>query len=883
MSCPYKRIEKKRINNSKTALPLQFRDISKKEFRSLSFDNVHKFYYTAHAINLENHNFRKILYDAFFDALENKNGKIHRRDYLNEIEKFNDRYYQVASSEDLEKIKKWKEYRESPEYKEFLRYVRQVDRLEHRADLTISNALAYMYAKHQDKNTIYEAVETLEEKLKINKIPEVWSKSSLWFITNLAFFNQLSFLAKVGRVPIAIDATQFLVKDLGVDIDIELEVKKDWWDNKFYYHLTDNEKLFYRIYNDIIATSVGETGSVMLAEAAKAGTSLALHFGAKVLTGIATMHPSFKALKVGAYIIEGVKEVLDKSVFAWLGWQIGVEWSLDGWIQSTMKRIGEALYRFTEGELWENAWNFTNITRSERYELMKDYFKEYKNLYEMLVNYYRSHKSHELYNELRNAIDRFLNYGDVLGVRERTEKLINKFFAEWRAFEARFRLHEFYQHAKREYETLKNYEKQAYQDYKKAIKVYCYTSSEKDAINLLNKQINLLSIMLARDAKAGSISIMHDFNQKLASGYIKEFYYKKPTLIYSIMRFLNALDDGIKQLSEYLNKVNNAIKNKKYDEVLENGFSYGKGESESTGFGHQFYSWVSINCGIEFNKTIRMFPLLYPFYDYSEKHFTNNLKLIISIDCWWAVQDVEWVNAFYPYIADSYNLYYKYSASYQTNYIKKTYGSFDPYTELSEPITLKDIQVLSFSFITDFKKDERFLNNLVDNIYIDRSSKPVSICDIKSIGNLLKFVQRNKCFSVKRKTYNVKRYRPDNVFFKYPWFVGIPTKIAGAYFITNINRSVSIDLNGQVKNYNSEIAKEMIKLFDFFKIQGFGEPYYSNPQGYLDFWLYHKDTFSKKNVDISKKVYVHVVNKRNLKIKSNSKRSKVLCFVSSQR
>jgi hypothetical protein len=850
MSCTYKRVEKKRINNSKTTLPLQYRDISKKEFRSLSFDNIHKFYYTAHAINLENHNFRKILYDAFFDALENKNGKIHRRDYLNEIEKFNNRYYQIADASDIEKIRKWKEYRESLEYHEFLKQVRQVERLEHRADLTISNALAYMYAQHQDKNVIFEAVEALEEKLKINKIPEAWSKSSLWFIANVAFFNQLSFLARVGRVPFAIDVTQFVIKDLGVDIDVILEAKRDWWDSKFYYQLTDNEKLFYRIYNDVIAVSVGESGSVMLAEAARAGTSLALHYGAKILTGIATMHPAFRAVKIGAYIIEGVKEVLDKSVLGWLGWQIGVEWSLDGWIQSTMKRVGEALYRFTEGELWENAWNFTKITRSERYELMKDFFNEYQKLYEKLVNYYRSHKAHELKEEIMKSLERFANYADALGVRERAEKLINKFFAQWRAFEARFRLHEFYQHAKREYDDLKNYTKQAYQDYKKAIKTYCYTSSEKDALKLIESQYKYYSSNIKKLYKRYQILALSNFNYKY-------------DILKEIIETMNALKANEQKFNEHFEKVDKVIKNILYEEKDLNNKTYDIITLSPTGFeAHTF-----IICNLESELRRWIFDWYMIFNSYKDLAIFD-----LSQDC--KIKQFIIFTYIIEYVLNLPVLNAGFVLRAGADFYKKMYGLMNESS--SYGISADDISKITLSFITDFKNNEYFLARLKDVCYLKDNEDTISTVDFRQYNNLLKFVQRNKCFSVKNKSEFVKRKlikdRLDNLLGKFYKAYFKTSIYFSGYALTNGIRG---DLNFDVNyGHNKEIEKLAIAGTVSVK-----------PRIHdLILQLKHIDTFRKVNINFGRAIYLYISkDKKKTSVKKRSKRSKVLCFVSSQR
>jgi hypothetical protein len=861
MSCELKRKQRKRLNNSKTLLPLQYRDISKKEFRTLSFDNKHIFYTTAHAINLENHNFRKILYDAFFDALENKYGKIHRRDYLNEIEKFNNRYYQVANSSDLEKIRKWKEYRESLEYQEFLKQVRQIDRLEHRADITISNALAYMYAQHQDRNLIYEAVEAIEEKLKLNKIPEVWSKGAVWFFVNVAFFEQLSFLTKIRKIPIAVDATQFIVNDLGIDIGIELKARKDWWESKFYYDLSDNEKIFYRIYNDVISVSVGETGSVWLAEAARAGTSLALHYGAKVLTNIATLHPTLRALKVASYIMEGVKDVLNKTVLGWIGWQVEVEWSLDGWIQATMHRIGEALYRFTEGELWENAWNFTKLTKSERYELIKDYFSEYKNLYEKLVNYYRSHKPQELKEEIMKALERFNNYGDILGVRERTEKLVNKFFAIWRSFEARFRLHEFYQHAKREYDLLTTYTKQQLKDYSKAIKVYCYTSSEKDAMKVIEKQHKLANTILKRDVATFKKQVLSDLKEKIETSYIQEITFNKLQVVnyinFALEKLETIFDNFIKQKEQIIE----SMLNKTYDGsinkiiIVDDRHYTGPSTSNSMRYYYQIYGLIT------YNRTDYKYINWANYVKLTESHFVNTLNVYINCDISIIILDMD-------YTGKGYRLVYRLTPNYNITFLKKEVAVLRPFSFL----TLKDIELLSFSFLTDFKNNENFLINLQDEICINPQQQQTVYTKIMKIyGNKLKYIQRNRCFSVKHDTKYIKRISASNIY-NYLY----TTQASG--FKAMIEQNYSSITNEKETTKKHEYGVEINKLMQYQE--------YDTQQNcyYVKFRVENKDTFANKNIELEKIVKFKLVydKETKLRLKRKSKRSKVLCFVSSQ-
>jgi hypothetical protein len=483
MPCELKRKKRKRKYRTSTLLPLRYRDISKMRFKELSFDRAYRFYSIGHCIDLENHNFRKVIYDATFDALENKNGKIHRKDYLNEIEKFYNRYYQVVPTEQQFKLRDWDAYRKSTQYQEFLRYVKQVDRLDHRADITVSNALSYLHATKQNKNLIYQTVDDLERALGLDYIPELWSKSSLWFMTNVLFFHQVSFMLKVWKIPVVLDITKLIVMDYGNDFIIDLKTSKDWYDWDFYYNMDPKDKALWYIYDNVVAPSVGESGSVLLAEALKAGTSFALHFATKFLWTLARFHPALRVLGVGAYLAEGLKEVLDKSILAWLGWQIAVEWSLDGYIQMTTKQIGEALYRTVHGEEFSKAWDFAVMSSKERYDSIKKYFNLYKNILHNVVNYYKADKPIQLRDKITSQIEEFSNMGIDLGVQNRTIKLINHIRNIIKLFEAKWQLHKFFEHAKTEYGLIKMGLKLDIDDLKDKTKIYCRDNTNESRKN----------------------------------------------------------------------------------------------------------------------------------------------------------------------------------------------------------------------------------------------------------------------------------------------------------------------------------------------------------------------------------------------------------------
>jgi hypothetical protein len=104
------------------------------------------------------------------------------------------------------------------------------------------------------------------------------------------------------------------------------------------------------VYHELIVPVAGEVGSVGLAEAARRGTVISLIHLANALTTLATLHPAMRTISTASKILEFAATFLDKSILAWLGWQIGVEWALDGAIQNVLTEFGKFLYTAITGE-----------------------------------------------------------------------------------------------------------------------------------------------------------------------------------------------------------------------------------------------------------------------------------------------------------------------------------------------------------------------------------------------------------------------------------------------------------------------------------------------------------------------------------------------------
>ncbi len=302
---------------------------------------------SAHNLQVEDVVFRKITYDAIYDALQNGNGKIHAKGFLKEYENFmkewNEKYFHLN-----EKIADWENYRKSTNYAEFLATIRQINRLDRRIQITTDNALAYMYSKWQKGYTIGEKFVELEKKLKLDLIQKAWSKSWLWLATTILVFDANNLYAStLGR-----SETKIVEWDKETQEAIKVYTTR-WYERKD-LKLSEFEKTLFKVYENIIVPVSGELGSVAVAEIARRGTCHALLHIARALTSVARFHPTLRLLSWGATLIDALRYILDNSILAWLGWQIAIEWQVDGTIQAFMQEAIKYIYAgLTGAKIWK--------------------------------------------------------------------------------------------------------------------------------------------------------------------------------------------------------------------------------------------------------------------------------------------------------------------------------------------------------------------------------------------------------------------------------------------------------------------------------------------------------------------------------------------------
>lgn len=310
-------------------LPYNHRYIAKREYYKKTFENAWKWHLRSHNLQVEDIRLRKMLYDAIEDSLQNRHGKIHKKDWLTEIEKFN-RYFDENFRNKIN-ISDWENYRKSKQYEELKAYVGEIEDFSVRTRIMTDNVMIYLYSKYQKGFQLGEKITDLEKTFKLDLIEKAWSKKSLWFLATLLFFDANNLYAST-LANNEISIKEYDPANDAIKIHITPFYERKWID------VAKFDKLMFKIYDNIIVPIVGEVGSVLLAEAAKQGTVIALQHASRLLTQIATFHPLFRTLKWGATLIDALAHILDNSVLAWLGWQIGVEWSLDSYIQMAMHK-----------------------------------------------------------------------------------------------------------------------------------------------------------------------------------------------------------------------------------------------------------------------------------------------------------------------------------------------------------------------------------------------------------------------------------------------------------------------------------------------------------------------------------------------------------------
>lgn len=336
-------VESKREKNSKFKLPFEARHIDKQQYFNNTFINALKFHFFSHDLTVPYPIARKVLYDIWYDALKNSNDKIHKKnielEYANYLVYFNEHLTQYHYY-----IRDWEAYRKSEMYRETLRTLNEIKRTDHRLQIATDFALSYLYAKYQTRHNYERVITKVEQALHLDIITKLWSKTSFWLAMQLLVFDPSNLYAAT------IANNKVYVSEFDKVTEEALKIYVTPWYEREDIKLSPEWRNLAMVYHELIVPLAGEFGSVALAEAARRGTVISLIHLANALTTLATLHPAMRTARTASKILEFAATFLDKSILAWLGWQIGVEWALDANIQKVLTEFGKFLYTAITGE-----------------------------------------------------------------------------------------------------------------------------------------------------------------------------------------------------------------------------------------------------------------------------------------------------------------------------------------------------------------------------------------------------------------------------------------------------------------------------------------------------------------------------------------------------
>jgi len=335
-----------RVNITKYKLPLNHRYLNRVWYLEQTLYKAWRYHLYAHNLQIEEVVFRRIIYDAVYDALINEYDKIRHKDFLREYAEFQ-KFWNENFSYLNEKIIDWINYRESSAYQVFIENLKHIRRFDRRVQTSIDHALVFMYAKFQKKFTLGETLEKIEKRLRLDVLKKVWSKKWLWLTAYILFFDAEDLYAKtIGR-------SDWYIYEYDELVGEAIKIKVTRWYEQKYLALSSYEKNLFRVYEYIICPTIAELGSAALAEAARRGTCIALLHAARMLANFATYDPRLKVLLWGAELLGSLAYILNNSVLAWIGWQIEVEWTLDGTIQAFLNKALKYVYATLTGKkIW---------------------------------------------------------------------------------------------------------------------------------------------------------------------------------------------------------------------------------------------------------------------------------------------------------------------------------------------------------------------------------------------------------------------------------------------------------------------------------------------------------------------------------------------------
>ncbi|MEM1673087.1 MAG: hypothetical protein QXT86_13640 [Archaeoglobaceae archaeon] len=291
-------------------------------------------------------NFKAISFEDFTYIHSN----IYKRTLLNSEGKLPDAYksmYNVAerlSKEYDDKVsdraKKFIKWLESENGKYFIDAIREERNVKRR--LLLSNMLASYYINMFYPYTINGAVEKylrFEYEYAGRYIYKAWASPLFWgaFGIGMVIYEEIQRIKKVN------DHLRFVVED-DLASEVFITEMKTWLDAT--NNLTDFNRQWARAVNSLrefftsgqfISTIAGDVGSAVVADLIRRGVVIALE-------SLGFLLLNFTVAGRVARGVLGLAEFVKRSVLSFLGFQIFVEWPIDGVIQIWLNRYLERIF-----------------------------------------------------------------------------------------------------------------------------------------------------------------------------------------------------------------------------------------------------------------------------------------------------------------------------------------------------------------------------------------------------------------------------------------------------------------------------------------------------------------------------------------------------------
>ncbi|MEM4863436.1 MAG: hypothetical protein QW706_09715 [Candidatus Nezhaarchaeales archaeon] len=260
--------------------------------------------------------------------------------------------------------------------------------------IALANALASYYIKTFYPYSIEGAMNKyleFEYKYVGKHVYRLWSNPLFWasFGVGMATWEEIQRLRKVN------DYMRFIVSD-PIASEVFIQEMRSWWDATS--NLTDWDRQLNRSINalrdfivsgSIISTIAGDVGSAVIAETLRRGVVVGLE-------ALAFLLMNFTAAGKIARGVKALAQFVNRSVLSFLGFQVFVEWPIDGkiqiWLNGYLERIFDSNFNpnklvLDPKEIEElrkntnipNAWGgLTKYEWAELWKLLKAlYFGEF--------------------------------------------------------------------------------------------------------------------------------------------------------------------------------------------------------------------------------------------------------------------------------------------------------------------------------------------------------------------------------------------------------------------------------------------------------------------------------------------------------------------------